>query len=95
MSALETFEPVVGPKGILTDPNDIAPYAVDWRSAYQATPVAVLKPATAEEVAEVVRRAAEQETPIVPAGGRTGLCGGAVALANGPPSIVLSMERMN
>jgi FAD/FMN-containing dehydrogenase len=55
----------------------------------------VVKPGSTAEVAEVVRRAAGDGLAIVPAGGRTGLCGGAVVSPNGPAAIVLSLERMN
>lgn len=95
MTALESLADVVGPAACLTATEDVAPYAVDWRGAYRGTPTAVVKPAATAEVAEVVRRCASQGFAIVPAGGRTGLCGGSVPPANGPASIVLSLERMN
>jgi FAD/FMN-containing dehydrogenase len=95
MTAIDAFTDVVGPHACLTAAVDVSPYAVDWRGAYKGTPVAVLKPATTAEVAEVVRRAAGHGLAVVPAGGRTGLCGGGVPPANGPASIVLSLERMN
>ncbi|MFY0611280.1 MAG: FAD-binding oxidoreductase [Hyphomicrobiaceae bacterium] len=95
MSALDAFADIVGGSACMSEPDDVAPYAVDWRGAYQANPVAVVKPASTDEVAAVMRTAADQSLAVVPAGGRTGLCGAAVAQANGPPSIILSMERMN
>lgn len=95
MTAIAALADVVGPSACLTAPEDVAPYAVDWRGAYKGTPVAVVKPGSTAEVSEIVRRAAAQGLAIVPAGGRTGLCGGAVVSANGPASVLLSMERMN
>jgi FAD/FMN-containing dehydrogenase len=95
VTALNTLADAVGPTACLTSDDDIAPYAIDWRGTYEARPVAVVKPATTQEVAEVVRRAAAENLAVVPAGGRTGLCGGAVPQSNGPPSVVLSLERMN
>ncbi|MFM9941953.1 MAG: FAD-binding oxidoreductase [Hyphomicrobiaceae bacterium] len=95
MTPLETFAEVVGPSACLTASEDIAPYAVDWRGVYRGTPVAVVKPNATVQVAEVIRRCATAGLAVVPAGGRTGLCGGAIAPANGPGSIVLSLERMN
>lgn len=95
MTLTELMADVVGPAACLTASDDVAPYAVDWRGAYRGTPLAVVKPNSTEQVAEVVRRSAAQGVAIVPAGGRTGLCGGAVVPANGPGSIVLSLERMN
>jgi FAD/FMN-containing dehydrogenase len=95
LNPVEHLAEVVGPSACLTSGEDIAPYAVDWRGAYNAVPTAVVKPASTGEVAEVVRRAAAADLAVVPAGGRTGLCGAAVAQANGPPSIILSLERLN
>ncbi len=95
MSPLDALADVVGPQNCLRDPADIAPYVLDWRRAYRGEPVAVLRPGSTAEVAEAVRRAAAMRLAIVPAGGRTGLCGGAIAHASGPPAIVLSLERLN
>ncbi len=95
MTSLETLAEVVGPAACLTATEDIAPYAVDWRGVYRGTPLAVVKPNALAQVAEIMRRSAAQGLAVVPAGGRTGLCGGAIAPANGPGSIVLSLERMN
>jgi FAD/FMN-containing dehydrogenase len=95
MSAPEILSRIVGPAACLTSADDVAPYAVDWRGAYRGTPAAVVKPATTAEVSNVVRACGETGLAIVPAGGRTGLCGGTVPPANGPQSIVLSLERMN
>ncbi|MGE0701692.1 MAG: FAD-binding oxidoreductase, partial [Hyphomicrobiaceae bacterium] len=95
MNAPAAFADIVGPAACLTAADDIAPYAVDWRGAYRGTPVAVVKPASTAEVSAVARICAEAGLSIVPAGGRTGLAGAAVPAANGPASIVLSLERMN
>jgi len=95
MSPLDMLADAVGPRNLLTEANDIAPYAVDWRGAYRGAPLAVARPATTAEVAEVVRRCGDAGLSIVPAGGRTGLAGAAVPAANGPASVVLSLERLN
>ncbi len=95
MTAIQSLSNIVGTNACLTTDEETAPYAVDWRGAYQAKPVAVVKPASTAEVADVVGTAARENLAVVPAGGRTGLCGAAVAQANGPPSIILSLERMN
>jgi FAD/FMN-containing dehydrogenase len=95
MSPLDALADIVGPANCLRDPADMAPYAVDWRRAYRGEPVAVLRPGTTAEVAEAVRRCAALDLAIVPAGGRTGLCGGAVAHASDPQAVVLSLERLN
>ena len=95
MDSLLAMANAIGPSNVLTASDDIAPYAVDWRGSYRGMPVAVLRPGTTAEISEMVRRCAAEGLAIVPAGGRTGLSGGAVPQANGPRSVVLSLERMN
>ena len=53
---------------------------------------AVVRPATAEEVAAVVRCCYDLDVPIVPRGGGTGFAGGATPTEGG---VVLSLERLN
>jgi FAD/FMN-containing dehydrogenase len=50
-----------------------------------------VRPATTQEVAEVVKLGNATKTPIVPVSGNTGLAGG----ASGQGHIMISMERMN
>jgi glycolate oxidase subunit GlcD len=52
---------------------------------------AVVRPATAQDVASVVAWCYERNVPIVPRGGGTGYAGGAVPLAGG---VVVSLERL-
>lgn len=95
MPPLDALMETLGPAGVLRDEADIAPYAVDWRGVYRGTPLAVLRPSTTEEVSAALRLAAAMDLAVVPAGGRTSLCGAVVPQANGPASVVLSLERMN
>ena len=95
MEILDQLADTVGPRHCLRQPADIAPYAVDWRGTWRGTPVAVLRPGTVAEVSAAVERCAELGLAVVPAGGRTGLAGGAVVQENGPPAVVLSLERLN
>ncbi len=95
MNVLESLAGIVGPNNCLREKQDLEPYAVDWRGGYRGSPLAAVRPGRVEEVSAVVRACAAADIAIVPAGGRTGLCGGAVPPENGPPSIVLSLERLN
>ena len=95
MDFLAAVTDVVGPANVLVSADDIAPYAVDWRGSYKGTPAAVLKPGTTQQVADLMKCCATEQIAVVPAGGRTGLSGGSVPPANGPRSVVLSLERLN
>ncbi len=77
---------------LLTDPADMAPFLEDWRKLWRGRALAVAQPNDAEGVAAVVRWCAESGTPIVPQGGNTGLCGGAVSKTG---QIILNLRRLN
>ena len=83
---------IVGPKGIIADAAGMEPYLHEMRGLYHGAARLVVRPASTEEVAEVVRLCAAARLPIFPQGGNTGLCGAAVASAEG---IILSLGRMN
>lgn len=84
----------VGSSGLIADASDMAPYLADWRGAYAGRAAAVVRPATTDEVAAVVRACADSRVPIVPQGGNTGMCGGATPDDTGR-AIVVSLGRMN
>jgi len=95
MSALlERIRNIVGPEALVSSPQDVAPYATDWRKRYRGSPAAVVKPASTAEVAAVVRACAESHAAIVPQGGNTGLSGAATPDASGS-QIVVNLSRMN
>jgi FAD/FMN-containing dehydrogenase len=92
-TVLERLRDIVGVDHVLTSDADVAPYVVDWRGRYHGVARAVVRPADTAEVAAVVRTCAEAETPIVPQGGNTGMCGAATPDRDGE-EIVLSLARM-
>jgi len=95
MSALlERIAAVVGPHGLITDEATLEPFLIDWRKRYIGRALAMVKPASTNEVAEVVRLCAAERTAMVPQGGNTGLAGGATPDASGT-QIILSLSRMN
>ena len=81
---------VVGPAGLVDDP---AGFLADWRGAYSGSAAAVVRPGSTEEVAAVVALCREAGVAVVPQGGNTGLCGGAVPDSSGR-QVVLSLTRM-
>lgn len=85
---------IVGPRGYTTDPDEIAPWTKSWRDNWQGAVPIIVRPASTEEVAAVVRLCAETGTPIVPQGGNTGLTG-ASQPHDDNSEIILSLARMN
>ena len=93
-SVLERLREAVGPKGWTSDADTLAPHLKEWRGIYSGTTPILISPASTEEVAEIVRICAETGTPIVPQGGNTGMCGGAIPDGSGD-QVILSLSRMN
>src|SRR5262249_7577300 len=89
---LARFAAIVGDKYALTDPRAIEPYLIEQRGLYHGRTPLVLLPGTVEEVAAILKLAAETGTPIVPQGGNTGLVGGQVPLQG---EILLSLTRLD
>ena len=91
---LEQLKDIVGPKGWTTDPVDLESCLTELRGVVRgATPI-VVAPASTKEVAAVVLACAEAGVAIVPQGGNTGMCAGAVPDTSGT-QVVLSLARMN
>ena len=90
---LDSLRAAVGPAHVLAD-GDLSAWELDWRKRYRGKALAVVRPGTTEEVAEVVRACARHGAAIVPQGGNTGLVGGSVPDASGT-QVLLSLQRMN
>ena len=87
---VEELQAVVGNAYVLHDHADLIVFEYDG-SVDKALPSAVVLPASAEEVSEVVRIASRHDLPIVARGAGTGLSGGAVAEHGG---ILMPLTRM-
>ncbi|KOS17526.1 putative D-lactate dehydrogenase [Escovopsis weberi] len=72
--------------------EDLEPFNEDWMHKYRGQGRLVLRPASTEEVSEIVRYCNDNRLAVVPQGGNTGLVGGSVPVFD---EIVISMGRMN
>lgn len=93
MSLLADLQDILGADNVLTG-DDALPYLTDWRGRYTGKALAVVRPATVEEVADVVKLCQLFDTPMVTQGGNTGLCGGATP-SNKGDAVVIVMTRLN
>jgi FAD/FMN-containing dehydrogenase len=91
---LERVTAIVGNSHVLTADADKEPYLTEPRRYYRGRAAAVVRPASAAEVAAILRLANETGTPIVPQGGNTGLVGGQTPDESGQ-EVVLSLARLD
>ena len=88
---VEEIEGIVGKERYSTEVADLYVYGFD-ASIHHKTPDIVVRPATAEQVADIVKLANRTLTPIVPRGAGTAMCGHTVPLKGG---IILDLTAMN
>ena len=82
---------LLGPKGVLDDPQDLSLYEYDG-SVDKARPGIVVFPRNSCDVAAIVKLAKEFDVPMVGRGAGTGLSGGAIPRNGG---IMIAFARMN
>ncbi len=90
---LDELKQIVGPRGWVDDEADLEPHLTEWRGVYEGKTPLLVAPASSNEVAAVVRACNAAGVSVVPQGGNTGMCGGAVPDASGT-QILLSLHRM-
>lgn len=91
-SVIAALKEAAGPSGWLDAADDMAPYLEDERGLYHGETPLVLRPRTVEEVAGIVRLCADHGIGVVPQGGNTGYCGGAVPSGR---QILVNVSRLN
>ncbi|HMP55892.1 MAG TPA: FAD-binding oxidoreductase [Novosphingobium sp.] len=91
---LEAAAALLGPRGLVTDPELVSPWLTDWRGRYTGRSLALAQPETPAELAGLVKLCAAHGVPIVPQGGNSGMCGGATPDASGT-ALLVSTRRMN
>ncbi len=89
---IASLRQIVGDAHVLTE-GDLSAYEQDWRRRVHGKALAVVRPATTEQVAAVVKACAANGTSIVPQGGNTGLVVGSTPDTSGQ-QVVLNLGRM-
>ncbi|TAK55644.1 MAG: FAD-binding oxidoreductase [Gammaproteobacteria bacterium] len=91
MEILAQLADIVGPGGLLTG-EAVSGRATSWADPRPGTALAIVRPASTDQVSRVLAACHAAGQPVVPMGGLTGLVQGCVA---GPGEIGLSLERMH
>jgi FAD/FMN-containing dehydrogenase len=90
---VDRLRAIVGAAYVLTD-GDLTAWEQDWRKRSRGKALAVVRPASTQQVAEVVKACAAAGTAIVPQGGNTGLAVGSIPDDSGT-QVLLSLQRLN
>lgn len=82
----------VGERHVVSGPAIGERYRTDVLRKYASSPAFLVRPATTQEVADIVIVAGKHGTPVTVIGGQTGTVGGAIPSEGG---VAVSLERMN
>ena len=91
---IDRLKEIVGPRGWITDPERLHGNLTEWRGTWVGKTPIMVSPTTTEEVSRILALCREARTAVVPQGGNTGLCGGAIPDVTGT-QVLLSLSRMN
>ena len=83
---------VVGDDHVLLELDLKAGYETDWTRRFHGEARMVVRPASTDEVAAVLRICRAARAPVIPQGGNTGLVGGSVPRGG---EVVLSLRRLD
>ena len=89
---LAVLKEIVGTDFVFSDEEKLLEYSSDETEDLSYPPEVVLKPRTANEIAEIIKYCNVKNIPVTPCGARTGLSGGSLPIFGG---VALSVERLN
>ncbi|MDX1516144.1 MAG: FAD-binding oxidoreductase [Woeseiaceae bacterium] len=90
----ETLKSIVGDGHWATDAARLEPHVTEWRGVHRGRARMLLMPDSADQVAAIVRACAAARVAIVPQGGNTGTCAGAIPDDSGE-QVIVNLRRMN
>ncbi|KNX41982.1 putative FAD-linked oxidoreductase [Roseovarius tolerans] len=88
---VERLQEVLPADAVITDAAETRAYECDALTAYKCPPLAVILPASTQEVSEALAICHEMGVPVVPRGSGTSLAGGALPTAD---SVILGVARL-
>src|SRR5207248_8453235 len=81
MPFLDTLTRAIGPEHVLTDPDLLRSYEMDWMGRRLGHSRGVVRPVSTDQVAAMLRICHDQRVAVVTQGGNTGLVGGSLPVS--------------
>jgi len=91
---VDELKSIVGDAACTSDPDELLPHLTEWRDMFHGDALLMVSPDNTEEVSAIIKACAAADTAVVPQGGNTGLCGGAIPDESGQ-QVLLSLSKMN
>lgn len=89
---IQKLQQICGSANVLTQQEDLIPYAFDGTAAMRQMPRCVVFPETSKQISQILTVALQSKIPVVTRGSGTGLSGGSIPL---PGAIILCMVKFD
>ena len=90
----KTLQQIVGPGRWTTDEHELEPHVTEWRGDVRGRARILVQPSSTGEVSRILKACNQARVGVVPQGGNSGTCAGAVPDASGE-QVILSLSRLN
>ncbi len=84
---IDELAKVIAPEKVMTSPEVMTGYLVDWTGNFHGSALAVVRPSSTTEVSALMRLCAEYGVAVITQGGNTGLVGGSVPAPANPEAL--------
>ena len=91
---VDQLKNIVGEGGWTADSADLLPHLTEWRDTWTGETLLLVFPDSTDKVSKILKACHETGTAVVPQGGNTGLCGGAIPDKSGN-QVLLSLAKLN
>lgn len=91
---IRQLKDIVGDGAWQTDAEALEPHLTEWRNAVHGRTPIMVSPNSTDQVARIVRACSESGVGLVPQGGNTGMCAGAVPDDSGS-QVLVNLSRLN
>ena len=94
IEALEKIKEILGNNNYIDNHSDMSSYIEAWRGSFIGKSPLICFPNTTNKVSDIIKICNNNNIPIIPQGGNTGLVGGSTP-DNSGREIVINLSRMN
>lgn len=93
VAALKSIKELIGDSNYLDTPNDMKAYTEAWRGEYIGMSPLIVFPTNQQQVSQILSICYQNNIPVIPQGGNTGLVGGSTPDESNR-EIVMNLSRM-
>ena len=93
--AINTLAKIVPKNCFLVDSIAKKPHETEWRKRYFNPSIGVIFPTSITQIQQIIKTCRDNQIGIVPQGGNTSACAGAIPIQSKTPQLILNLTKLN